>query len=324
MNSYLRLDHKSPESMPDGMGCHSPTKLREQNSELRRVERGIVGASNTDFHQIHIIAWLVRPIVRCDDASLSLDCDKQGLQSVFPGNLELSSRSQRLTRIPFSCIPHVATKHRGNDCQIRWSVSVGSLFIITVASVSSCRDSTTLLLLPWLPLPPWLPEKFYNKKYCEQTIGTESTIILGCMPRLVVSHGPKANRTQGEARGSATFVAQVFHWIFHRWFEPFHLRISHVILRDVRGGVALMIVHILVLRARQGWPPSLAQLHTVGVLHRATGPTPHQSFATAFQANSNLLSRSSACTPVSMSLTRLARRSRTAVGWTLPMSSVLL
>ena len=56
-------------------------------TRTRRGERGIVGASNTNFHQIHIIAWLVRQIVRCNDASLSLDCDKQGLQSVFPVNL---------------------------------------------------------------------------------------------------------------------------------------------------------------------------------------------------------------------------------------------
>ena len=122
--SYLRLDIKSPESMPDGMGCHLPMKLREQNS-----------------------------------------------------------RSQRKTRIQFSCFPQVAPRYRGNDCQIRWSVSVGSLFIITVASSS---DSKTLLLLPSLPLLPW-------------TIGTENTNILDCMPRLVASHGSRANPTPGEA-----------------------------------------------------------------------------------------------------------------------------
>ena len=89
----LRLDFKGPESMPDGMGCHLPMKLREENSELnhsdqrtRRLRRRIVGASNTDFHQIHIITWLVWQVVRCNDASLSLDRDKQGLQSVFPVN----------------------------------------------------------------------------------------------------------------------------------------------------------------------------------------------------------------------------------------------
>ena len=32
--SYLRLDFKDFQSMPDGMGCHLPMKLREQNSEL--------------------------------------------------------------------------------------------------------------------------------------------------------------------------------------------------------------------------------------------------------------------------------------------------
>ena len=32
--SYLRLDFKDLQSMPDGMGCHLPMKLREQNSEL--------------------------------------------------------------------------------------------------------------------------------------------------------------------------------------------------------------------------------------------------------------------------------------------------
>ena len=92
-SSYVRLDIKGPESMPDGMGCHLPMKLRGQNS-----------------------------------------------------------RSQRKTRSQFSCIPQVAPRHRGNDCQIRWSVSVGSLFISTVASVSSSSDSKALLLLPWLPL----------------------------------------------------------------------------------------------------------------------------------------------------------------------------
>ena len=40
--------------------------------------------------------------------------EEAGLQSVFPVNLALSSRSLRLTRIQFSCIPHVAPRHRGN------------------------------------------------------------------------------------------------------------------------------------------------------------------------------------------------------------------
>ena len=82
--SYLRLDIKGPESMPDGMGFHLPMKLREQNS-----------------------------------------------------------RSQRKTRIQFSCIPQVAPRHRGNDCQIRWNLSVGSLFIITVASTLNGRINAT-------------------------------------------------------------------------------------------------------------------------------------------------------------------------------------
>ena len=108
--SYLRLDIKGRESIPDGMGCHLPMKLRGQNS-----------------------------------------------------------RSQRKTRIQFSCIPQVAPRHRGNDCQIRWNVSEGSLFISTVASVSSSSDSKTLLLLlPWLPLLQWLPKilkkTFVNKQ----------------------------------------------------------------------------------------------------------------------------------------------------------------
>ena len=176
--SYLRLDFNGPESMPDGMGCHLPMKLRGQNS-----------------------------------------------------------RSQRKTRIQFSCIPQVAPRHCGNDCQIRWSVSVGSLFIITVASVSSSSDSKTLLLLPWLPK--------IVKNICEQTIGTENTIILGCMPRLVVCHGRGRTPHQAKREEVRHSLRRCFHWSFHRWFEPFHLRISHVILCDVRGGIALMIVHIL-------------------------------------------------------------------------------
>ena len=132
MGSYLRLDFKGCESMPDGMGCHLPMKLREQNSEQNHsLRRGIDGASNTDFHRIQIITWLVPQIVRCNDASLSFDFDKQSLQSV----------------------PQVAPTHRGNDCQTRWSVQVGSLFIITVASVSSSSDSKTLLLLQWHLVP---------------------------------------------------------------------------------------------------------------------------------------------------------------------------
>ena len=82
--SYLRLDIKGPESMPDGMGCHLPMKLREQNP-----------------------------------------C------------------SQRLTRIQFCCIPQVAPRHSGNDCQIRWSVSVSSLLIITMASTLNGRIDPT-------------------------------------------------------------------------------------------------------------------------------------------------------------------------------------
>ena len=106
---------------------------------------------------------------------------------------EQNSRSQQKTRIQFSFVPQVAPRHRGNDCQIRWRVSVGSLFIITAASVSSTSDSKTLLL-PWQPL-------LLIKNICEQTIGTENTIILGCMPRLVVSHGPRANpHTRRSAR----------------------------------------------------------------------------------------------------------------------------
>ena len=55
-----------------------------------------------------------------------------------------NSRSQRKTRIQFSCIPQVAPRHRGNDCQIRWSVSEGSLFISTVASTLNGRINPTL------------------------------------------------------------------------------------------------------------------------------------------------------------------------------------
>ena len=73
-----------PESMPDGMGCHSPMKLRGQNS-----------------------------------------------------------RSQRKTKINFSCIPQIAPRHRGNDCQIRWSVSISSLLIITMASTLNGRINPT-------------------------------------------------------------------------------------------------------------------------------------------------------------------------------------
>ena len=251
--------------MPDGMGCHLPMKLREQNS-----------------------------------------------------------RSQRKTRIQFSCVPQVAPRHRGNDCQIRWSVSVCSLFIITVASVSSSSDSKTLPLLPWLP-------KILKKTFVNKQLEPKNTIILGCMPRLVASHRPRTNPTPGE------FVAQVFPLEFPQVVRAFHLRISHVILRDVffgfRGGVALMIVHILLFRlGKHGdrlWHflflflpnileelPSCMQM-TCFIEQRA----PHLIIASQ---HSNLLSRSSACTLVSMSLTRLARRSGTAVGWTMPMSSVLL
>ena len=243
-----------------------------------------------------------------------------------------NSRSERKTRIQFSSVPQVAPRHRGSDCQIRWSVSVGSLFIITVASVNSSSDSKTLQ--PWLPLLQWLPKILKN--ICEQTVQTENTIILCCMPRLVASHGARANPTPGEARRSATFVAQVF---------PLELpqMVRAIPPQDLSCGPARRpwrhCSHdrpYLALRARQAWPPSLApppvplalprravQLHAIGVLHRATGPTPDHSFAGASK-HSNLLSRSGAFTPVSMSLTRLARRPGTAVGWTMPMSSVLL
>ena len=245
--------------MPEGMGCHVPMKLGEQNSELnhscqrtRRLRRGIVGASNTDFHQIHIITWLVRQVVRCNDASLSPDCDKQGLQSVSC-QLDLSSRSQRLTRIQFSCIPQVAPRHRGNGCQTRWSVSAGSLLIITVASVSSSSGSKTLLLLlPWLPLPPWLPKQM--KTLVNKPIGTENTIILGCMPRLVVSRGPRENPTRSEARGSATLVVLEVPQVY-RAIPPPELSCDPV-RRPWRR-----YSHdrpYLALRARQAWPPSLA------------------------------------------------------------------
>ena len=113
------------------------------------------------------------------------------------------------------------------------------------------------------------------------------------MPRLVASHGPRANPTPGEARGSATFVAQVF-----------PLELPQVVratpLQDLSCDPARRLQWVpwrrcshdrpyLALRARQAWPPSLApppvplalprraaQLQAIGVLHRATGPTPQK------------------------------------------------
>ena len=188
--SYLRLDIKGPESMPDGMGCHLPMKLRGQNS-----------------------------------------------------------RSQRKTRIQFSCIPKVAPRYRGNDCQIRWSVSVGSLFISTVASVvSSSSDSKTLLLLPWLPLLPW-PPKILKKTFVNKQLEpkTQSFLAACCGLSQVTGRGRTPHQAKREEVRHS--LRRCFHWSFHRWFEPFHLRISHVILCDVfygfRGDVTLMIVHIL-------------------------------------------------------------------------------
>ena len=110
--SYLRLDFKGPKSMPDGMGCHLPMKLREQNSDLnhsgqrtRRLRRGIVGASNTDFHQIDIITWLVRQIVRCNDASLSLDCDNPPTRIVHPFTTNLWKQTNNTSHVSYLMSP---------------------------------------------------------------------------------------------------------------------------------------------------------------------------------------------------------------------------
>ena len=92
------------------------------------------------------------PCVKGSYLRLDIKGRPDGMGCHLPTKLRgQNSRSQRKTRIQFSCIPQVAPRHRGNDCQIRWSVSEGSLFISTVASVSSSSDSKTLPLLPWLP-----------------------------------------------------------------------------------------------------------------------------------------------------------------------------
>ena len=165
--SYLRLDIKGPESMPDGMGCHLPMKLRRQNSH--------------------------------------------------------------------------------------------SLFTITVASVSSSSDSKTLLLLPWLPK--------ILQNICEQTIGTQA-FLAACRGLSQVT-GRGRTPHQAKRKEVRHSLRRCSHWSFHRWFEPFHLRISHVILRDVfygfPGGVALMIVHILFFglgkHGHRLWPLLLCLSH---------------------------------------------------------------
>ena len=210
--------------MPDGMGCHLPMKLREQNS-----------------------------------------------------------RSQRKTRIQFSCVPQVAPRHCGNDCQIRWSASVCSLFIITVASVSSSSDSKTLPLLPWLPK--------ILKNICEQTIGTEkhnhSWLHAAACRKSQTENEPHTRRIRcaGVSTGVSTGGSSI---------PP----------QDLSCDPARRLLWVpwrrcsrdrpyLALQAREAWRPSLAfpflvppehsrraaQLHANDVLHRATGPTPHHSFA---------------------------------------------
>ena len=107
----------------------------------------------------------VRQIVPCNDASLRFDCDKQGLQRV-PVNLNCLLVHSVL---PESNFPIFRRSHPDTvEMTARYDGAVGPLFIITVASVSSSSDSKTLLLLPWLPLPPWLPKVLKN--ICEQTI----------------------------------------------------------------------------------------------------------------------------------------------------------
>ena len=100
------------------------------------------------------------------------------------------------------------------------------------------------------------------------------------------------NPTPSEARGSATFVAQVFPLELPqvvRAIPPQDLSCDPA--RRPWRRCSHDRPH-LALRARQAWPPSLApppvplalprravQLHAIGVLHRATGSTPDHSFA---------------------------------------------
>ena len=200
---------------------------------------------------------------------------------------------KRKTRFQFSCIPQVAPRHRGNDCQIRWGVSVGSLFINTVASVSSSSDSKTLLLLPCLPLLPWLPKipkTFVNKQLEPHN---HSWLHAAACRKSWAEGEPHTRRSarKCDIRCASVSTGASTGGSSHSTSG------SHVILRDVRGDIALMIVHILLFglgkHGHRLWhlllPPPLppahsrraAQLHAIDMLHRAMGLTPHHSFAGA-------------------------------------------
>ena len=76
--SYLRLDFKDPQSMPDGMGSHLPMKLQEHNSELNHS-----GQSQSQ-------PWL-RQARSAERVSCQLEMSSRSLRS-HPDTVELTAR----------------------------------------------------------------------------------------------------------------------------------------------------------------------------------------------------------------------------------------